>query len=78
MSPKTFINLLQEAFKEWQKDKVGRLAAALSYYTVFSLAPLMLITLAIIGLVYKDSQAQTLLMQQVQGLVGKTGAEFFN
>ncbi|HMN11560.1 MAG TPA: YihY/virulence factor BrkB family protein [Bellilinea sp.] len=77
MGPKTFFNLLKETFKEWQKDKVARLAAALSYYTVFSLAPLMLITLAIVRLVYAAGQGQELLIQQIQGLVGKTGAEFF-
>ena len=40
---KSIFRLLKEAFQEWQKDKVSVLAAALAYYTVFSIAPLLVI-----------------------------------
>ena len=40
---KSIFRLLKEAFQGWQKDKVSILAAALAYYTVFSIAPLLVI-----------------------------------
>nr|MBA3921442.1 YihY/virulence factor BrkB family protein [Nostocaceae cyanobacterium] len=44
--------LLKETFAEWNKDKVSRLAAALAYYTIFSVAPLLIIAIAIAGAVF--------------------------
>jgi membrane protein len=46
--------LLKQTFKEWLQDKAPQLGAALAYYTVFSLAPLVLVLLAIIGVVFRD------------------------
>jgi membrane protein len=67
--------LLKETFKEYQKDKVSRLAAALSYYTIFSLAPLLIIAIAIAGFFFGEEAATGEIVFQVQGLVGKDGAE---
>lgn len=53
---KTFI-LLHRTFREWLQDKAPQLGAALAYYTVFSLAPLILILLAIVGFVFRDDSA---------------------
>jgi membrane protein len=72
---KTIWELLKETFTEWQEDKAARLAAALSYYTVFSLAPLIILVLAIIGLLYRREDASVYLIEQMQGLVGQSGAE---
>lgn len=44
--------LLKETTSEWQDDNAMRLAAALAYYTVFSLAPLMLAAIGIAGLIF--------------------------
>jgi uncharacterized BrkB/YihY/UPF0761 family membrane protein len=53
--------LLKQTFSEWLEDKAPQLGAALAYYTVFSLAPLVLVLLAIVGLIFrKDSGAITL------------------
>ena len=41
--------LLQETFQEWQEDRAARIAAALAYYTVFSISPLLVIAIAIAG-----------------------------
>lgn len=46
MNLKAVWGLLKETFSEWNKDKAERLAAALAYYTVFSLAPLLVIVIA--------------------------------
>ncbi|MBC5810032.1 MAG: YihY/virulence factor BrkB family protein, partial [Candidatus Eremiobacteraeota bacterium] len=42
-----FVSLLIETAKRWQSDKASRLAAALAYYTIFSLAPLLIIVVQI-------------------------------
>ena len=47
-------SLLKETFNEWLEDKAPQLGAALAYYTVFSLAPLILVLLAVIGFIFRD------------------------
>ena len=49
--------LLKQTFNEWLQDKAPQLGAALAYYTVFSLAPLILILLAIVGVIFRDDPA---------------------
>lgn len=68
------VRLLKETVKEWNEDKVPLYAAALAYYTVFSLAPLLLIAIAIAGAVFGEEAARGQLDTQIQGLVGKEGA----
>ena len=50
-------SLLKQTFQEWLQDKAPQLGAALAYYTVFSLAPLILVLLAIIGFLFRDDPA---------------------
>ncbi|MGI9114295.1 MAG: YihY/virulence factor BrkB family protein [Chthoniobacterales bacterium] len=47
-------SLLKQTFNEWLEDKAPQLGAALAYYTVFSLAPLILVLLAVIGFIFRD------------------------
>lgn len=47
-------NLVKQTFEEWLQDKAPQLGAALAYYTVFSLAPLILVLLAIVGFIFHD------------------------
>ncbi|MBH8561868.1 YihY/virulence factor BrkB family protein [Nostoc sp. CENA67] len=68
--------LFQETFKEWNEDKASRLAAALAYYTVFSIAPLLIIVIAIAGAVFGEEAARGEIFRQIQGLVGTDGAIF--
>ena len=75
MNPKVIVGLLKETFKEWQEDKASRLAAALAYYTAFSIAPLLIIVIAIAALAFGEQAAQGEIVGQIQGLVGKDGAE---
>jgi|UPI0003690886 membrane protein len=67
--------LLQETFHEWQKDKASRLAAALSYYTIFSIAPLLIIVIAIAGAVFGEAAATNAIFNQLRGLIGPEGAK---
>lgn len=50
--------LFKDAFDEWNEDKAPRLAAALSYYTVFSIAPLLIVVIAVAGLVWGQDAVQ--------------------
>jgi membrane protein len=69
-------NLAVDTVKEWGEDQGSRLAAALAYYTTFSLAPLLVVVLAIAGLAGGREAAQGLVMAQVQDLFGVEGREF--
>lgn len=51
------VGLLKQTFAEWLEDKAPQLGAALAYYTVFSLAPLILVLLAIVGLIFQNDPA---------------------
>lgn len=50
-------SLLKQTFQEWIQDKVPQLGAALAYYTVFSLAPMVLVLLAIVGMIFRNDPA---------------------
>lgn len=53
----TAFNLCKETFRQWLEDKAPQLGAALAYYTVFSLAPLILVLLAVLGLIFHNDPA---------------------
>ena len=72
---KPIFRLLKEAFREWQQDKVSLLAAALAYYTVFSVTPLLVIAIAIAGAVFGEDAAKGEIIQQINNLVGEQGAQ---
>src|SRR5438093_10617124 len=67
--------LLRDSFYAWLDDNVQRLGAALAYYTIFSLAPLLIIAVAIAGLAFGMQAAQGGIAGQIQGLVGRDGAK---
>src|SRR5437868_12005183 len=53
----TSLGLLKQTLSQWLQHKAPQLGAALAYYTVFSLAPLILVLLAIVGLIFQDDPA---------------------
>src|SRR5690606_31433721 len=61
---------IKAAVKSFGQHKVPRLAAALAYYTLFSLAPLLVIIIAVVGSVFGTEEARTRLVAQIQGFVG--------
>ncbi len=67
--------VLKDIYNAYFEDRVPRMAAALSYYTVFSVAPLLVIAIAIAGLLFGHEAASGQISSQLQGLVGKLGAE---
>src|ERR671932_342263 len=67
--------LLKITFAQWREDQASLMAAALAYYTVFSLAPLLIIVIAIAGAVFGEQAAKGELVMQMQGVIGKEGAQ---
>jgi membrane protein len=68
---KSFLNRM---WQEWSATNVPVQAAALAYYTIFSLAPLLLIVIGVAGLVFDQTTVQTSLLEQFRSLVGEDGA----
>jgi membrane protein len=66
--------VLRKAGNGWIDDHAQSMGAALSYYTVFSLAPLLLIAISVAGLVFGRDAAQGAVVDQLDGLIGETGA----
>ncbi len=67
-------SLLGETFVEWYDDRAPRLGAALAYYTVFALAPGLILIIALAGLLLGKEAAQGQIIGQVQDLAGEAGA----
>ncbi|HRV94735.1 MAG TPA: YihY/virulence factor BrkB family protein [Anaerolineae bacterium] len=72
---KRIVDLLKQTFSEWQEDKASRLAAALAYYTAFSLAPLVIIIVGLISFFFDQQTASQYLVEQIQTLVGQRNGE---
>ena len=69
-------SLLKQTFSEWVQDKAPQLGAALAYYTVFSLAPLILVLLAVVGLLFhNDPGAWNKLTEQMSAFLDKGAVE---
>ncbi|QJE03429.1 YihY/virulence factor BrkB family protein [Massilia forsythiae] len=62
------------AANAWMDDYAPSMGAALSYYTLFSLAPLLVLIIAITGMVFGQDAAQGAIIAQLQGIMGEEGA----
>ncbi|MBF2062834.1 MAG: YihY/virulence factor BrkB family protein [Calothrix sp. C42_A2020_038] len=67
--------LLRDTISEWQFNEVSLLAASLAYYTVFSLAPLLIIVMMIVGAIFGEQAAKEQIVTRMTELVGEQGAE---
>jgi membrane protein len=67
--------VLSKAANAWIDDHAQSMGAALSYYTVFSMAPMLLIAISVAGLVFGQDAAQGAVVDQLQGLIGESGAQ---
>ena len=74
MKPKVMFGMLKATFNNWTADKASRLAAALAYYTAFSLAPLLVIVIGIAGLAFGQEAAEGRIVGQLGGLLGQDSA----
>jgi len=75
LSLKVIWKLLSATFSKWSDDHAQGLGAALAFYTVFSLAPLLLIAIAIAGLVFGQEAAEGQIFGQIRDLVGEDSAK---
>ena len=66
--------LLKDTFSGWREDGVSQHAAALAYYTVFSLAPLLVIAVAVAGLAFGQEAAQGEIVGALGGMLGHDAA----
>lgn len=67
--------VLRQAAVEWWNDDTFQLSAALAFYTLFSLAPLVMIALAVAGAVFGEESATRELIAQVEALIGRAGGQ---
>lgn len=67
--------IAKETVSEWREDKAPRLGAALAYYAVFSLAPMLILALAVAGLFFEPENIQAQLDTQFADLLGREGAD---
>ena len=67
--------LLRDTLTSWYVDRAQRLGAALAFYTLFALAPALVVLIPLTGLVVGADAAQAQLLAQIQALVGRTAAE---
>jgi membrane protein len=66
--------LISKSVVAWLDDYAPSMGAALAYYTLFSLAPLLIIAIAVAGLVFGQEAARGEIVAQIQGLIGREGA----
>ncbi len=72
---KAFFQLLKDTFNEWLEDKAPRLGAALAYYSVFSIGPLLMLAVGAASLVFGAQAAQGEVVDEIGGTVGKPVAQ---
>jgi membrane protein len=71
---KRLIQLLAIAFRSWDEDKAPRLGAALAYYTVFSIPPLLILLIGVAGMMFNGDVVQGRFLRTLEGMVGPQGA----
>jgi membrane protein len=69
-----WVDLLRTAINNWLNDRAPSMGAAIAYYTVFSLAPVLILIIAIAGLAFGKRAAEGALFDQIAALVGKESA----
>jgi membrane protein len=72
--PKEFAQLLLRTVRSWMRDNAGSMGAALAFYTLFTMAPLLMLVILLAGFFIGRDEAQALLMTQLSGLLGEAGA----
>lgn len=78
MSPKQAFGLLKKAAASWSEDRAPSMGAAISYYSLFSMAPLLVIIIAVAGLFFGAEQVQGAIFGQISDLMGEDAANAVN
>ncbi|MDM0069016.1 YihY/virulence factor BrkB family protein [Variovorax sp. J31P207] len=74
MNARSLFQLCKDSVASWRADYAPSMGAALAYYTVFSVAPLILIVISVVGLVFGREAARGEIFEQLSGLMGADGA----
>ncbi len=74
--PRDLIVLVQKAIEQFNSHHAPQLAAAMSFFAIFSLAPLLIIAIAIISVIFGQTQARSSVYNTVTGLVGPEAGKF--
>src|SRR4051812_21726617 len=74
-SPREIMHVMRAAVSEWLRHRAGSKGAALAFYTLFSIAPILVLVIAIAGFFYGAEAAQGQLLGELKGLMGAKGAE---
>lgn len=74
-SPRAAFELMRDTVNSWLDDDAPSMGAALAYYTVFSISPLLLIVITVAGVVFGAEAARGEVVGQLQGLLGSEGAK---
>ena len=69
-----FFQLAKTSFQNWRNDYAPSMGSALSYYTVFSIAPLLIIVIAVAALIFGQDVAHGAIVEQAGSLIGENGA----
>jgi hypothetical protein len=72
---RAFAQCLKQAISAWSDDHAPSMGASLSYYTLFSIAPLLLIVIAVAGLAFGEDAARGAIFAQLSGFLGPDGAQ---
>jgi membrane protein len=75
MKPRQVFELIKETFNEWSKDGAQTMGAALAYYAVFSIAPMLIIAIGICAAIFGEKAAQGHVADELATTVGRTAAE---
>ena len=68
------LSLLKESYYQFLDDKGFKMAAALSFYSAFSLTPMLIIIIAIAGMIFGEEAVRGQIVGQIQDLIGRDGA----
>jgi membrane protein len=69
-------SLLKDTYREWSKDNASQLGAALAFYTIFSLAPILIIIVVVVGFILGKGSVQIYLLGELTKLIGHENAQF--
>jgi membrane protein len=75
MSAKKLLSIFKATFLGWNRHEAPRLGAALAFYTILSLSPLLILVVALAGFIFNQSTAQAHILSEVRGMIGSEGGK---
>ncbi|HEX8599091.1 MAG TPA: YihY/virulence factor BrkB family protein [Chloroflexia bacterium] len=76
MNDRSLLGLVKETFQDWTQDKASRLGAALAYYAIFSIGPMLVVAMAVAGFVFDEAAAKGQITGTMSRVFDKDTADF--